>query len=129
MQYLILLALLLPLFGVSCGPITSAGGSPVYPKALVLLSLEGCPHAQEMSDGLAQALVDSGWRSEFVHVDLSRLPESDGRRGYASPTILVDGSDLFGAGVPATPFPQCRIYSGGLPSVDDISLALARSLD
>ena len=58
-------------------------------------------------------MLGKGWT--FVDTNQEDLPEGDVRRGYATPTILVDCRDLFGLPVPTTTNMGCRIYAGGLP--------------
>jgi hypothetical protein len=41
--------------------------------------------------------------------------EKDMRAGYGSPTILVNGKDLFDEPLPSTFDPACRNYRGGVP--------------
>ncbi len=61
-------------------------------------------------------------------VDISKLPETDPRRGYGAPTILVNGKDLFEAPIPKQRNLACRIYNGGLPSVAAIKRRLRTSI-
>lgn len=35
--------------------------------------------------------------NEFATIDVLRLPADDVRRGYDTPTLLVDGVDVFGS--------------------------------
>ncbi len=58
-------------------------------------------------------------------IDQEALPHGDIRRGYPTPTILVNGRDLFGLPEPEGPAMRCRVYPGGLPDVAEI----ARMLD
>ncbi|HWP81758.1 MAG TPA: hypothetical protein VNN76_03780 [Bacteroidota bacterium] len=46
--------------------------------------------------------------------------KKDLRAGYGSPTVLVNGKDLFGAPVPSTYEAACRIYRGGVPGSKEI---------
>ncbi|MEE4311299.1 MAG: DUF2703 domain-containing protein [candidate division KSB1 bacterium] len=78
---------------------------------------EGCPHAEP-----AIRLCER-YRDEHTEVTLilTRV-ESDeeaakvGFRG--SPTILINGKDLFGDPVPDEPHLACRFYPSGLPSYE-----------
>ena len=42
-------------------------------------------------------------------------------RGWPTPTVLVDGRDLFGLLAPATPSMGCRVYPDGVPEANDIA--------
>jgi hypothetical protein len=44
--------------------------------------------------------------NSYTVVDLDTLPQDDVRRGYPTPTVLVDGADLFGMAAPTQPNPQ-----------------------
>ena len=61
-------------------------------------------------------------------VDLHELPPDDPRRGFDSPTILVDGRDLFGESprLDLSLPPGCRDYRDGSLTVETIRKALAR---
>ncbi|MDP2885827.1 MAG: hypothetical protein Q8P51_12490 [Ignavibacteria bacterium] len=86
------------------------------------LSFEGCPHAPVLRQSLEEALQDLGVTDTPLAVDLERLYQSnDPRSGFGSPTILVDGLDLFGRESPlAAEDPACRLYRPALPSTADI---------
>lgn len=85
-----------------------------------LLGFDDCPNTPAMRANLAAALaaLDRGWT--FVETDQAALPEGDPRRGYPTPTVLIDGRDLYGLPVPTTPNMGCRIYPGGVPEATDI---------
>lgn len=58
----------------------------------------------------------------LVEIDLASLPVDDPRRGYGSPTLLVGGVDVTGAGGPrAGGDLSCRLYPNGLPTEDAIA--------
>jgi hypothetical protein len=59
-----------------------------------------------------------------VYIDQESLPESDLRRGYPTPTALVDNDDLFGLPRPTSPAMACRMYPGGLPTAEQIAQRL-----
>jgi hypothetical protein len=72
-----------------------------------------------------RAARGSGPASAFADVNQETLPESDIRRGWPTPTILVDGHDLFGMPAPSAPAMGCRVYPGGVPSAEEIRSRLA----
>lgn len=84
------------------------------------LGFQGCPNTPILRGRLRAALaaVDSHWA--FADIDQEALAKDDVRRGYATPTILVNGRDLYGLPVPGEPSMGCRIYPGGLPSTQSI---------
>jgi hypothetical protein len=67
----------------------------------------------------ALAAVGKGWT--FKDTDQERLPEGDLRRGYPTPTVLVNGRDLYGLPVPDAPSMGCRMYPGGVPEAKDLA--------
>ncbi|QOJ01015.1 MAG: hypothetical protein HRU70_11110 [Phycisphaeraceae bacterium] len=91
------------------------------PPTIELLGFEGCPNTPAMRDNLKAALtaVGEGWT--FKDTDQERLPEDDLRRGYPTPTVLVNGRDLYGLPVPTAPSMGCRMYPGGVPSTADLA--------
>jgi hypothetical protein len=86
------------------------------------LSFEGCPHAPVLRQRLDEALQALGMTVTPVLMDLLSLCEaSDLRSGFGSPTILVNGRDLFGMDCPPLlQDPACRIYRPVLPSTTDV---------
>ncbi len=89
---------------------------------------EGCPNTPRMWASLRQALRDLKWSIPIVRLDIPDLSRRrDLRAGYGSPTILVDGADLFGASLPATFYPACRYYRNGVPGTAEIVERLKRS--
>lgn len=72
---------------------------------IVIRTFDGCPHADLAETRLREALGDVSIRREMVDD-----PEEAERLEFrGSPTILVDGRDLFGD--PADPVGlSCRLY-------------------
>ncbi|MBL8765166.1 MAG: hypothetical protein JNM07_12945 [Phycisphaerae bacterium] len=89
-----------------------------------LLGFPGCPNTPAMRANLKAALtaVGKGWTVKDTNQE--QLPEGDLRRGYPTPTILVNGRDLYGLPVPTAPGMGCRLYAGGVPDVQDIASKL-----
>lgn len=89
--------------------------------AIELLGFPGCPNTPAMRANLKAALtaVGKGWT--FKDTDQEQLPEGDIRRGYPTPTVLVNGRDLYGLPVPTAPSMGCRMYAGGVPGAKDIA--------
>src|SRR5690606_39363169 len=78
-----------------------------------VLGFADCPNTPEF---LRRVQSASGQLDgvQVVYVDQESLPENDIRRGYPTPTALVNGRDLFGLPVPTAPSLGCRMYAGGL---------------
>ena len=83
--------------------------------AIELLGFPGCPNTPAMRENLTAALAAIGKGWAFQDTNQEALPEDDPRRGYPTPTILVNGRDLFGLPVPTAPSMGCRLYPGGVP--------------
>jgi hypothetical protein len=82
---------------------------------------EGCPNTPHLWASLQQAMRQLNWGIPIVRLDLNKLSQNnDLRAGYGSPSILVDGKDLFGAPQPTTFGPACRYYPGDLPGPAEI---------
>jgi hypothetical protein len=82
---------------------------------------DSCTNTPRLRASLDEAMQELGWTVPVLWLDVNELSRAgDLRVGYGSPTILVDGHDLFAASQPATCDPSCRLYSGGLPTVADI---------
>ncbi|MCA0374676.1 MAG: hypothetical protein LCH84_03335 [Gemmatimonadetes bacterium] len=85
------------------------------------LYFEGCPHAAPARQRLQEALATVGAAPHWSEWDTGSSSTPEALRGYASPTILVNGVDVeqkartSGAG--------CAV--GGGPSMDALCAALA----
>ena len=91
---------------------------------LTVLYFDGCPTTPGFIDAVecAAASLGGGWRVDAV--DLQALSPNDPRRGYGSPTLLLDGRDLFGDGPAAQASLSCRYYRGGPPDAEAIARAV-----
>lgn len=88
-----------------------------------VLGFAGCPNTPEFLQRVQSAAGRVGG-ARVVYVDQESLPENDIRRGYPTPTALVNGRDLFGLPVPTAPSMGCRMYEGGLPDENTIAARL-----
>ena len=72
-------------------------------KKRMLLTREGCGATSELRRNVDRALKElgSGWSLELV--DLDKLATDDLRRGYPTPTLLLDNKDVFGLPEPTEP--------------------------
>jgi hypothetical protein len=94
-----------------------------------LLYLDGCPSRHLTRARLLQALRECGRPDTPVLQIQVSAPRAGAQPGFAgSPTITVDGVDLFGA-PPAVGAWACRLYRtpdglAGAPAVEDLVTAL-----
>ena len=84
--------------------VASCAGAP--PKSIEFLTREGCVQTTTMRDRLDEALNDLTTDRPYTLVDLDRLPSTDVRKAYPTPTVLYGGVDLFGMAEPKPPFPE-----------------------
>lgn len=103
-----------------------ADGAIGKPQAMNIevLGFEGCPNTPQTKANVEKAVTSLGVAANVVYVDQMRLPENDRRRGWPTPTVLVDGRDLFGMAEPQGAAMGCRMYEGGAPSKAQIATAL-----
>ena len=100
---------------------------------VILLHVDGCPSLQVAQDRLVRALDLLGRGDVTVEQHRVTSDEEAQRIGFrGSPTIVVDGVDLF-PGAPDGPFGlSCRLYPtedglAGSPTLDQLVRALAPS--
>jgi len=85
------------------------------------LFMQNCPNVSPMWESLQIALKELQFDLPIEQLDINSLSEKqDKRAGFGSPTILVDGKDLFDSPTPETYNPSCRYYPKGLPNSKDI---------
>ena len=77
---------------------------PITP--IELLTRSGCVQTDVMRVRTEAAIKALAFSTSYSVVDLDTLPADDVRRGYPTPTVLIDGVDLFGMPKPAPPFPD-----------------------
>jgi hypothetical protein len=80
---------------------------------ITLLHIEECPNWVEAGERLATALSATGHGGEQVDFVLLNTPGEASQYPFAgSPTILIDGVDLF-PGAETTTSLACRVYRTG----------------
>jgi hypothetical protein len=95
------------------------------PLKIQVLGFSGCPGQPVLKERLQLALKQSNIDATVEDIDLGRLPATDPRLGWGSPTILVDGRDLFGVPRKSGPELTCRGYNNGIwPSEDELQVQL-----
>jgi len=69
------------------------------------LTREGCANTPVLRERLDAALEAMGLKTGVATIDVASLDADDKLTGFGTPTILVDGAELFGAPMPfpATP--------------------------
>ncbi len=98
-----------------------------------LLHIDECPNWEETGVLLRNALDAVGRPDLAIDTVLLTTPEEAGRYAFAgSPTILIDGKDLFPSGGTTTDL-ACRVYNtgtrlAGSPTEEQITQALRERL-
>jgi len=96
MARLICVIMALQLIAASCGK-TEEENVVTVGITIEFLGTGSCANSPIMEKNLQDALVLKGMAVDYSFLDIKKLPESDYRRGYGTPTVLVNGNDLFGA--------------------------------
>lgn len=79
---------------------------PSVKNDLVFLTRDGCVNTPDMVNHLDDALKALGWKNDYQYIDIGKLPKTDARTGYPTPTVLWKGRDLYAMPVPKPPFPE-----------------------
>ncbi|MBL8765270.1 MAG: hypothetical protein JNM07_13480 [Phycisphaerae bacterium] len=106
------------LAAAGCAAMPGTGGGV---RTIEVLGFTGCPNTPTILANTRMAIARLGQNASVAYIDQERLPEGDTRRGWPTPTVLVDGRDLFGMPAPTSAEMGCRKYPGGAPSVDEIA--------
>lgn len=93
-------------------------------RTVEFVHFAGCPNADAARQALRSALRAAGRAEEWTEWDLLSPETPDRVRGYASPSILVDGVDVGGAS-PMRGGIACK--SGSIPTPTMIQRALESS--
>lgn len=86
---------------------------------ITFLGSRDCPNTPRLRSNVEQALARLGITS-FEELDQTTMNDDDIRRGYPTPTILVNGQDLYGLTAPKEALMRCRLYPNGLPGANEI---------
>ena len=85
--------------------VTSCAQQPAN-RAIEFLTRDGCANTGIMKGNLDEALKHMSRQARYDVIDLDRLPASDARRAYPTPTVLYGGDDIFGLPQPTPPYPE-----------------------
>ena len=114
---------LLPMLFVMAG-CTATGNHPSTAMRITFLGSPSCPNTPKLRENLKLAVDKLGVTVGLEDINQDLLPDSDPLRRYPTPTILLNDHDLYGLTPSDDAGPGCRIYSGGLPTADDIAAHL-----
>ena len=84
----------------------ASGSVSAAPPKLVLLTRDGCANTATMRAHLDEALRSLHRPLDYQFIDQETLGQKDPRRGYPTPTLLVNDKDMFGLPVPMPPVPE-----------------------
>jgi hypothetical protein len=73
-------------------------------KMLVFLTRDGCVNTPDMVNNLDDALKAMKLQTDYQFINIDKVPKSDVRTGYPTPTILWKGRDIFGMPIPKPPY-------------------------
>ena len=71
---------------------------------LIVVTRDGCVNTPDMVNNLDDALKAIKLRTDYQFINIDKLPKSDVRTGYPTPTILWKGRDIFGMPIPKPPY-------------------------
>ncbi len=97
-----------------------------------LLWWEGCPSHPEMLADLRRSLTEEGVEAEVEMVEVESDEQARAERFPGSPTIRIDGEDIFPCDEPEPFSLTCRVYrlrdgrASPTPDPDDIRDAIRR---
>jgi len=79
---------------------------PATMHDLVFLTRDGCVNTPDMVNNLEDALKALGWPNDYQFINIGKLPKSDVRTGYPTPTVLWKSKDIFGMPTPTPPYDE-----------------------
>ena len=85
----------------------SAMSTPAATVTLEFLTRDGCVNTPKMRQHLSAARqAMPGTKLVVKELNQADLEPGDARGGYPTPTVLMDGEDLFGLPQPTPPYPR-----------------------
>lgn len=97
------------------------------PGKIQFVYFEGCPTAAPARQALAEAMHLLDWDCPVEEIDTRSPTAPVLQRHYPSPTLLVDGTDVFGEA--RADAGCCRIYPPGALETGNLARALQQALD
>jgi hypothetical protein len=73
-------------------------------KDLTFLTRDGCFNTPDMVNNLDDALTALKLPTDYQFINIRKLSPTDVRTGYATPTVLWKGKDIFGMAAPQPPY-------------------------
>ncbi len=98
-----------------------ARGSAASSMKIELLGFEGCPNTPLLRSSVQKALDEMKSPTKIIYIDQLKLNADDLRRGWPTPTVLVNGRDLFGLAPPLDATLRCRTFARGVPDAGAIA--------
>jgi len=86
-----------------------------------ILGSDDCPNTPPLRANVQQAVTNLKLHAEVAYIAQDKLLIDDLRRGWPTPTVLINGKDLFDLTPPSSPVMKCRIYPDGLPTTEKIA--------
>ena len=97
---LILFVIIISVLTISCGENEVGSIWPKSSEGIEFLGRSGCSHSPAMEKNLVAAFKKVEIEKKYKYIDLASLPKDDYRRAYGTPTVLINGEDLFGMARP-----------------------------
>lgn len=101
------------------------GNSPIQASAsslqIEILGSDDCPNTPPLRANVQGAVTKLRLNAKVEYIAQDKLATDDLRRGWPTPTVLVNGKDLFCMSPPTKPDMTCRVYPGGLPTTETIA--------
>src|SRR5689334_7082731 len=107
MRYIYFVLLLVLVFS-ACTAKQTVTSNTTNPTRLHLefLTRDGCKNTPVMLENLRKAIAEGKVSVEYTVIPQATLSQDDPRVGYPTPTILLNGKDIFDMPVPKPPFPE-----------------------
>jgi len=77
---------------------------PTSVRDLTFLTRDDCVNTPDMMISTDDALSALHWPHDFQVVNIGKLPRTDVRTGYPTPTLLWKGKDIFAMPAPKPPY-------------------------